>query len=328
MHAVPDSCAPTRALAIAGALCALAAIAMLLAARGPDAALAQSSGGGCAQPPAPGDAALTLTSGGLDRTAILHVPTGAGASPLPLLIGLHGAGGSFFERDTGFSTIADDEGFYAVYPDALRADGRGTWNINDHRPDAPNDVEFISDLIDQVERTACVDPARVYVAGISNGGGMAARLACQLSGRIAGIASVAGGYSSLPPCEPANPVSVIEIHGTSDGTVPYAGPSAGTGAVQPWVATWARRDGCRSGPQRSRVAPRVLRLRWSGCLGGTAVEHLEVMGGTHQYPGGLPPDPGPSSSISSSWEIWSFLRSHRLASGPAHAAKRLSRRSR
>jgi polyhydroxybutyrate depolymerase len=305
---------------LAGALLALAAFVLALGGRAPAAPIAPAGGGGCATPPAPGDSPLTLTSGGLPRTAILHSPPGAGAVPLPLLIGLHGAGGDFFERDTGFSAIADDEGFYAVYPDALQADGRGAWNINDHRPGAPNDVQFISDLIDLVERTACIDPTRVYAAGISNGGGMAARLACQLSSRIAGIGSVAGGYSSLPPCRPANPVSVIEIHGTDDGTVPYAGPAAGAGAVLPWVGSWAHRDGCRSAPQRSRTAPRVLRLWWTGCAGGTAVEHLQVTGGTHQYPGGLPPDAGPTSSISASWEIWSFLRGHRLASGPAHPA--------
>lgn len=270
--------------------------------------------GPCSQAPSPGTQRLTLLSGGLERTALVHVPRVAAGRRLPVLIALHGAGGNgaAFEPYTGFSVLADDEGFIAVYPDA--AGRHPFWSINDHIPGEANDVQFISDLLDRVEAMLCVDADRVYATGVSNGAGMAVRLACELSSRLAAIAPIAGGYKSQPPCHPDRPVSVIEVHGTSDAAVPYLGtPPHRAGAVQTFLADWRRRDVCRSTEQISRVAPRVLRLQWSHCADGTAVEHLEILRGAHQLPGGVPPDPGQSASISAPWEVWAFLRSHRRA---------------
>jgi polyhydroxybutyrate depolymerase len=291
----------------AGACAAWATIGIASPAR------ATAQAGPCQQAPPAGDSHITLVSGGLRRTALLHVPPAPAGRGLPLLVGLHGAGGGFFARYTGFSQIADGEGFVAVYPDASQIAGRGFWNINDRDPASPDDVRFISDLLDLVQGTLCIDPARVYAAGVSNGGGMAARLACQLSGRFAAIVSIAGGYGSQPPCQPQNPVSVMEIHGTSDGSVPYGGSAGGIGAVRPWLNAWARRDACRGVPKVSRAAARVMRYRWSKCAEGTTVEHLEIRGGAHQLPGGLPRDPGPVSTILAPWLAWSFLRGHRQA---------------
>jgi polyhydroxybutyrate depolymerase len=277
------------------------------------AASAPPTGAPCQQAPTPGDSRISLISGGIERTAVLHVPPAPAGQRMAVLIGLHGAGGGFFEGYSGFSVLADAEGFIAVYPNATDEGGRGAWNINDQLPGAPDDVQFISDLLDQLESTLCVDSSRIYAAGVSNGGGMAARLACQLSGRIAAIASVAGGYGSLPPCHPLNPVSVLEVHGTFDGVVPYWGGVDGTGAVRPWLAAWAARDGCRAAPRVSLAAARVKRFTWTRCAEGSAVEHLEIEGGGHQLPGALPPDRGQASTISTPWLAWSFLREHRLA---------------
>ena len=175
-------------------------------------------------------------------------------------------------------------------------------------------MQFISDLLDYLESNLCVDRSRVYAAGVSNGGGMAARLACVLSARFAAFASIAGGYESLPPCQPANPVSVIEVHGTADGSVPYDGlRPGGAGAVRPWLAAWGQEDGCRGPPAVSRIAPRVERYDWTRCAEGAAVEHIEIFGGNHQLPGALPPDPGQASTVSAAWLAWSFLRQHSQA---------------
>ena len=268
----------------------------------------------CQQAPAPGESEITVLSGGVERTAILHVPPAAAGQRLPLLVGLHGAGGKFFQSYSGFSVLADSEGFIAVYPDSLEeADGRTFWNI-DQAPAGPDDVQFISEVLDYVESQLCVNTSRVYAAGVSNGGGMAALLACQLSARFAAFASIAGGYSSLPPCQPANPVSVIEVHGTADGVVPYNGsPPARAGAVRPWLAAWRGHDGCHGPAAVGRVAPRIERFDWTDCAEGTAVEHIEIFGGGHQLPGGLPPDSGQTSTISAPWLVWSFLRQHSQA---------------
>lgn len=249
----------------------------------------------------------------MQRTALLYVPPAPAGKRLPLLVGLHGAGGDFFEPYSGFSTIAHAEGFIALYPNPEeKADGKTLWNI-DEAPWAPNDVQFIAALLNYVEANLCVDTTRVYAAGVSNGGGMAALLACQLSERFAAIASIAGGYSSLPPCNPTNPVSVIEVHGTADTVVPYDGkPPDGAGAVVPWLADWRARDGCTAERTLSRIAPRVLRYEWNHCAAETAVAHIEIYGGGHQLPGGLPPDAGQASTVSAPWLVWIFLRRHRL----------------
>ncbi len=275
---------------------------------------AQGAVNPCQEAPTPGESEITVLSGGVERTAILHVPPAAAGQHLPLLVGLHGAGGKFFQSYSGFSVLADSEGFIAVYPNPLEeADGHTFWNI-DEAPAGAGDVQFISDLLDYVESEECVNTSRVYAAGVSNGGGMAALLACQLSARFAAFASIAGGYSSLPPCQPQNPVSVIEVHGTADGVVPYNGsPPARAGAVQPWLTAWRGHDGCHGRAAVSRLAPRVERYDWTGCAQGTAVEHIEIFGGGHQLPGGLPPDAGQASTISAPWLAWSFLREHSQA---------------
>ena len=298
---------------LTGALAVLAASLALTAAPA-----AAASGSPCSRAPTPGTTRVTLTSGGLERSALVHVPPVAAGRHLALLIALHGAGGNgaSFEPYSGFSVLADDEGFVAVYPDAS---GRHPfWTINDHDPHAANDVQFISDLLAQIERSLCVDADRVYAAGVSNGAGMAVRLACQLSSRFAAIAPIAGGYRSQPPCHPDRPVSVLEVHGTSDGAVPYLGSARGSarfgaGAVLPFLDAWRSHDACHGGPRLRRVAPRVLRLEWDSCMDGTEVAHLEILQGNHQLPGAVPPDPGQASTLSATWQVWAFLRRHRRA---------------
>jgi polyhydroxybutyrate depolymerase len=143
---------------------------------------------------------------------------------------------------------------------------------------------------------------------------MAARLGCELAGRFAAIATVAGGYRSQPSCSPALPVSVLEVHGTSDGSVPYDGmPPDHAGSVPLFLRRWVARDRCRRASVRRRIGVQALRLDWTACAGGAAIEHIEIIGGGHQLPGAMPPDKGPRSTISVPWLVWGFLRSHQRA---------------
>jgi polyhydroxybutyrate depolymerase len=296
-----------RSIAVLGVL---AAMAMASSAH------AQVTAAGCAASTTAGSSTVTVMSSGLLRSAVVHVPASAAGRRLPLLLALHGAAqnGSFFEGYTGFSTLADAQHFIAVYPNALKSPffgNRPFWTIDNAHPSEPNDVQFIADLLTQLESTLCVDTNRVFATGVSNGGGMTARLGCELSDRIAAIAPVAGGYQTLPPCSPSRPVSVLEVHGTSDSTVPYNGAKGtGAGAVMPYVQAWAKVDGCRPAPAASTPAPRVVRLDYGGCADGTAVAHLRIVGGGHQLPGALPPDRGQAASIDAPLEIWRFFRTH------------------
>jgi len=158
-----------------------------------------------------------------------------------------------------------------------------------------------------------VNAERVYATGVSNGGGMAARVGCELSARIAAIAPVAGGYSSLDVCRPQHRVSVIEIHGTADKVVPYKGkPPDGRGSVPGFLALWRHIDGCSGNPAQRRFGPATEQYTWSSCQDGTQVEHLKIYGGGHAWPGATPADTAWTAPISAASAVWAFLRGHSL----------------
>jgi polyhydroxybutyrate depolymerase len=257
----------------------------------------------CQLTPQPGSSTIKISSGGLEREAVLHLPPTAAGHPLPLLIALHGYGGTGarFEHDTGFSALADRDGFAVLYPSAHGPE----WAIQSDR-----DVDFISELLDQVSTVACVDQRRIYATGVSNGGRMTALLGCALSNRIAAIAPVAGGYKLLPACAPERPISVLEIHGTDDTTVPYEGSGPQhEGAVLPYMFAWAARDGCPAQPAKRRIALHTLRYTWSGCRGGSKLEQLRIYGGRHGLPdaAGAEISSGGPYTISGVQQVWHFL---------------------
>ena len=263
--------------------------------------------GMCSAAPAAGSYTVTLTSGGQQRSALVHVPPGipAGAR-VPLLLALHGAygNGPGMQSYSGFSALADSYGFIVAYPSAA---GR-FWNIS-AAADQPDDVAFISALITELQSSLCIDSARVFATGVSNGGGMVALLGCELSRRLAGIASVAGDYNTLPPCHLDRPVPLLEIHGTADQVAAYHGrrAHAASDGLPPFVTAWAGRDRCVGAPASRTIATRTVLFSWSTCAGGSVVEHIRIVGGRHQWPGATPPDPGPPATICASCVIWSFF---------------------
>jgi len=273
---------------------------------------------GCVRPGArAGTREFTLHLPGADgdRTALVRVPARAAGHPAPLVVALHGGGasGPLMKPYSGLGRVADRAGFVVAFPSAAGA--RRFWNLDPGH--APDDVSFVGTLIEAVATVACIDPGRVFAAGVSNGGGLAARVGCELSDRVAGIVVVAGGFGHLPACTPTRPVSVLEIHGSDDPVVPYGGDPADdrAGAVRTWLDGWAQRDRCAaSGPTRG-VAGRVVRMRWHGCANTAAVAHIAVLGGRHQWPGATPPDPGPPGTLSAAQETWRFLAGLRARKG-------------
>jgi polyhydroxybutyrate depolymerase len=270
-------------------------------------ARAQPTAGPCSATPVAGTYDITVASGGLDRTALVHVPPGllAGA-PAPLLVALHGAYGTAagMESYSGFSTLADGDQFIVAYPSSA---GR-FWNIS-AAANEPNDVDFISALISTLESAMCIDSTRVFATGVSNGAGMVALLGCDLSTQLAGIAAVAGDYDTLPPCHLKRPLPLLEIHGTADHIAPYRGRSGRQtfDGLPPFVNAWARRDGCAGAPGSRGMAPRTVLFRWRRCASSSTVEHIRIVAGRHQWPGANPPDPGPQATICASCTIWSFF---------------------
>lgn len=260
-----------------------------------------------------GDSEVRVRSGGLTRSARVHVPRGvARTRRLPVVLVLHFAGGPAraMEALTRFTPLANREGFVAVYPEA--AGRRHFWTLPSNAPSKPNDVAFVGALLDRLERDGCTDPDRVYATGVSNGGGMAVRLACSLSDRIAAIAPVAGGYSTFEDdCDPAEPVSIFEVHGTGDRITPYRGREGGRGAVARFLAFWAARNGCAPEPftretlrggaeQRDWVAP--------PCAADGLMRHVRIARFGHGWPGGARgPVQGRGSDYPATRRIWAFF---------------------
>ena len=171
-------------------------------------------------------------------------------------------------------------------------------------------------MIDQLERSEPIDPARVYVTGFSAGGYESYRVGCMLSGKVSAIAPVGVSMNGklYRTCRPARPVSALITIGSAD-TGHYGGygklPSAPAAA-----ARWRSLDGCPPrAPARSRAAGPTTRLRWSHCRGGSAVGLDVIAGGGHVWPGARPGVFGPDARYEASAAIWAFFAGLRSPSG-------------
>jgi polyhydroxybutyrate depolymerase len=229
---------------------------------------------------------------GAPLDTILRVPAGVRGKPAPLVLALHFASGSGaqMEQVTRLTPAARREGFVVAYPTAT---SDGFWAGAD-------EIGAVTRTLAAIERVACIDPRRVYLTGISNGGGMASVLACSLADRFAGAVLFAPAVGAIGDCKPSQPISVLEIHGTADPIVPYS-------SAPGFIAAWAKLDGCTPGPSSTRATPKVTRQRWRGCRGGAAVEHLRLAGGRHIE---LLPELR-TAGVDPARTAWRFLARHR-----------------
>ncbi len=274
---------------------------------------------GSSGPPAPAPPAPVqngqVTVDGVVRTYRVFVPPALDRSrPAPLVLFLHGGGNSVEDtvRTTGFDRQAADGGFIVAYPEGTRRE----WNAGTCCGSAPSrkvdDVGFLTQLLDRLEADYPVDRARVFAAGVSNGAMMAYRLACERADRIGAVASVAGAVVT-GDCQPARPVSVLEVHGTEDPLVPYTGGQPSAPEAQggpPYTSTaamarrWAEVDGCPS-PAPAKVAAPVTTDTWAGCRNGSTVTLVTVAGGGHVW---FAPGLGPANgALDASATIGRFL---------------------
>jgi polyhydroxybutyrate depolymerase len=242
---------------------------------------------------------------------MLYVPAKARA-PVPLIVAFHGAQGTGdgFADESGLSLSADRHGFAVLYPTA--GSSRRFWSLN--RASQPDDVARLRALLPQAERRACADPKRLYATGVSNGGGFAARVGCEMADTFAAVAPVAGGYSSLDPCPDGTRTSVLEIHGSADQIVPYEGRGADrAGDVRRYVSEWAHRDGCDAVPKITHPARYVTWVVHRHCAAGYAVSHVRLEGTDHGWPGAKPPWPRHHPAGVLAREIvWRFFADKRL----------------
>lgn len=296
----------------------------------------------------PGHQELTLNADSLERSYLLHVPpTYEKTKPLPLVIMLHGMGGTALhsQRETGWSSKADAEGFIVVYPDATRPDraqppslrkNPQAWNDGSGRFHAAerniDDVAFISALIDSLESSYSIDSRRIYVTGFSNGASMTFRLGAELADRVAAIAPHSGTCWS-DSVSPARGVSVCYLTGTSDTLNPIEGgfPKLAMGGkdqggrskppVTNMIAKWAKVLECADEPTIEEKAPGVRTSRYGRGRNDAEVVCITIDGLGHHWAGGKSQAPEflvgkNSNKIIATDVIWDFFSSHPASSQP------------
>jgi polyhydroxybutyrate depolymerase len=260
----------------------------------------------------PGDYFGKVMSDKKGRTFKLHVPPSyQPGTPMPLVMSFHGAGSNSFDQAsiTNFSDLADRAGFIVVYPNAIGTPP--TWDIG-AQPQSASDVQFVRDLIAHLEEKLDIDPRRIYATGLSNGGGMANRLACDLSDKIAAIGPVAGAFYRWQECEPSHPISVIAFHGTEDPVILYMGEKNEEGAdlppIQDWAAAWATRNECDPEPVSAVKSESTTTKTWENCSGGTSVTLYTIAGGGHTW--ASPRFGTVFTDIDATAIIWDFFKAH------------------
>jgi polyhydroxybutyrate depolymerase len=268
-------------------------------------------------------------------------PTYDGTKPVPVVLDLHGysEGAQVHVLMSDLGHFGDQKGFVTVTPQGT-AEPIPRWDTNFDS----KDYAYIGDLLNEVDRTLCVDQRRVFVTGLSNGAFFTSSLVCKYADRLAAAAPVAG-IRDVAGCQPSRPVPVVAFHGTDDQFVSYnggygsaaaklpapdgstrtLGNSATTPSTRPSdretipeiTAAWAKRNGCATEPTETPVAADVTKISFD-CPAGDDVVLYRVQGGGHSWPGSsfsksVAAVVGKTTdSISANEIMWEFFQAHPL----------------
>lgn len=251
------------------------------------------------------------------RSYIVHLPESySGETELPLVINMHGFGSNAEEQliYTRFNTQANINNFIVVYPLGLEATipiGTGNhWNAGFET--GVDDIGFINKIIDLMWNEYQIDLSRVYATGMSNGGFMAYTLACELSGRIAAIASVTGAMSVVQEasCEGDYAVPVLQFHGTADEVVLYEG-SEFYSSIPDLMDFWAIKHGCATDKTEENLpddrpsdGSTVTKITYSNC---EDVVLYRINEGGHTWPDGAIDIGSTNRDINATALIWQFF---------------------
>jgi len=270
---------------------------------------------------------------GSARNYLLHVPHNYNPQhPAALVVALHGGGGhaAYMADDERYGLIAksEREGFIALFPNGYSKFPRGrlaTWNAGgccgDARDRNSDDVGFVRALVDEIGAQVRIDRQRIFATGMSNGGMMAYRLACEAADLFHAVASVAGTEAQAD-CQPARPIPVLHIHARNDTHVLFDG---GTGpdafrdsakvmnfvSVPETVARWVKRNRCDSRPRRVLDKPGAYCDEYSGCAETATVRLCVTEAGGHSWPGAQTTrrgKEGASQALLANDVIWDFFK--------------------
>ena len=252
----------------------------------------------------------------IPREYTVYVPENYNHSiPTPILFAFHGFGGSnnYIMNSAGFNEIADEENFIVVYPQgSLILNLFAHWNVGGFTQISnTDDVAFVDYLISSLSQMYNINLDRVYATGMSNGGFMSFLLACQLSNKIAAIASVTGSMTTqtLNECDPQREVPILQIHGTNDPIVPYNGIQEWNTPIDNVLDYWVLNNQCSPNPEINDLEDinndngfTVQEIIYNNGLNGSIVKHFKVNGGTHVW--------FQDEDINSSSLIWEFFSNY------------------
>ena len=252
----------------------------------------------------------------LDRYNFIYRPANLNTDiSVPVLFALHGYGSSALSHltYTNYFPLADRDNFIVLYPQGTTTPTLSShWNVGGWTSKSTvKDIEFIETIIDLVKDKIQIDETRIYSSGMSNGGYMSYSLACNLSGKIAAIASVTGSMTpdNFDDCSPSAPRSILQIHGLQDFVVPYVG-SSGSKSIQDVIDFWVNHNSCSLEPNRLIKYSDLALVNfdtYENCLNNTNVKLI------------LHPEMGHSwpfintYNISASDEVWNFVSKYDLS---------------
>ncbi len=264
----------------------------------------------------------SITHDGLVRDYRFYSPPAyTGDEALPLVLNLHGSGSSAFEQQlySQMNSVAAENDFFVVYPNGID----NVWSVGWTLPAEAevDDVSFIGALLDSLSAEYNIDPNRVYSCGMSLGGFMSYRLACEMSDRITAIGSVTGALN-VPlseNCTPSRAVPLIQISGTADDTVPYEGSDFVMGMDEA-IDYWLAQGDCDTDanifdlPDTADDDCTVEVLEYDGCANESGVTHYRIIGGGHTWPGAILELPGEATcqDFSASQALWDFFNQYQL----------------
>ena len=243
---------------------------------------------------ATGDQYRTIWSAGGLRWYWVHVPASYVPSETPVVVNVHAYTSDPFQEAllTGMNDGTDARGWITVYPVGIDR----AWNAGECCGDPAwiwhvDDEQFLRDTLAAVESEWCVDPKRVFVTGMSNGGFLSHAVACDLSDEFAAAAPVAGVLGiDAASCQPSRRMPILHFHGTDDALVPYAGGGPlGFPSVPDTYAGWKQRNGCAGPDLVVYQHGDSSCVQAIGCAADT--ELCTVDGGGHTWPGGMPIPP-------------------------------------
>ena len=253
----------------------------------------------------------SLIHNDIQRSYRIHIPpTFQNNGEAALIFVLHGGGGTAegmenYLTEGGFNTLSEEYGFIVIYPDGYEKhwnDGRKNVSWHDENRTI-DDVDFLSTLIDNTIEELNVDPRQVFFCGISNGGQMSYRMACEKTEKIAGIAAVVSSMSEdlFSMCTPTRPLPVCIISGTDDPLVPYNGGEiilfnktyGKVISANQTVDYWVSHNTCNTTPLLTYLPDHdpndgvsIRSEKYRDGENGSRVLHYIMEGGGHIWPGG------------------------------------------